>query len=148
MSTPRITGITEQAIRAVPAPSDPVAAVCALLVGDPRNRSHVHAVVSVVLADASSDPDQVTTANRRRLLLPSWVYPPVVGATVQRLVALGVLRPTGRWELCDDTVSGNRGKPQPVYVLDPVYAVDLSTVDNLTREPITPGSTDQGATSA
>lgn len=131
--------ITEQTIRADPAPADDVAAVCALLVGDPRNRDHVHAVVCAVLADAAADPSQITTANRRRRLLPSWIHPPMIGATVHRLVSLGLLRPTGTWELCDDTASGNRGKPQPVYTLD------LSTVDTLTGGPVVSGSTDQGA---
>ncbi len=110
--------IARRAIAATPAPNDLVAAVCALLVIDPSNRDHVEAVVSAVLHSASTDVLWRTTANSWRPLLPTWIRPPIVGATVQRLVSLGLLRTTGRWVRCDDIHSGNRGKPQPVYELD------------------------------
>ncbi|MGI8310699.1 hypothetical protein [Saccharopolyspora hattusasensis] len=106
-------------------PNDMVAAVCALIAGDPRNHDHVEAVVSAVLRDAAGDSQWQTTANGWRPLLPSWIRPPTIGATVQRLVAIGMLRPTGRYSRCTDTRSGNRGKPQPVY------AVDLGLLDSL-----------------
>lgn len=111
--------IARRAIAASPAPNDLVAAVCALLVIDPSNRDHVEAVVSAVIHSAANDsPLWRTTANSWRPLLPIWIRPALVGATVQRLVSLGLLRPTERWVRCDDIHSGNRGKPQRIYELD------------------------------
>jgi hypothetical protein len=110
--------ITRRAIAQSPAPNDVVAAVCSLIVIDPRNREHVDAVASAILRDAATDPLWRTTANGWRPHLPSWIRPGVVGSTVQRLVAVGLLTPTGRYVRCSDTEARNGGKPQPVYEVD------------------------------
>lgn len=110
--------IARRAVAQSPAPNDVVAAVCSLIVIDPRNREHVEAVVSAILRDAATDPLWRTTANGWRPHLPSWIRPGVVGSTVQRLVAVGLLTPTGQYVRCSDTEARNGGKPQPVYEVD------------------------------
>jgi hypothetical protein len=137
-----VTAIARRAMEVTPPGADPVAGVAALLVADPRNADHVTAVATVIVHDALGDPFRETTANRWRPLLPSWVRPPVVGATVQRLLAAGVLVPTGRYVRCTDQAGKNRGKPQPVYVLDlpdEVPALPLSRLDDL--GPVAPEGT-------
>ncbi|PPK63496.1 hypothetical protein CLV40_12723 [Actinokineospora auranticolor] len=109
--------IARRAVALTPAAGDPVAAVAALLVLDPRNTDHVEAVVTVIVCDALGDPWRETTANRWRALLPTWIRPQVIGATVQRLSAAGLLVTTGRWVRSTDRAGGNGGKPQPVYRL-------------------------------
>lgn len=95
------------------------AAVCALLVLDPLHHRDVVAVVGAILAAGQQHPDAEVTANTWRAHVPGWVAPPVIGATVKRLVAHGILRPTGRWVPAEHTTTGrNGGKPQPVYTLD------------------------------
>ncbi|MBM7771209.1 hypothetical protein JOD54_001413 [Actinokineospora baliensis] len=107
--------IARRVISLPPAGGDPVASVAALLVLDPRNTDHVEAVTTVIVCDALGDPWRETTANRWRALLPTWIRPQVIGATVQRMSAAGVLVHTGRWVRSTDTAGGNGGKPQPVY---------------------------------
>ncbi|CRK55460.1 hypothetical protein [Alloactinosynnema sp. L-07] len=134
-----VTKIARRAVAAAPAGGDPVAGVAALLAVDPRNADHVQAVATVIVCDALADPFRETTANRWRPLLPPWVRPPVVGATVQRLLAAGVLVPTGRYVRCTDRTGRNRGKPQPVYSLDVASGdppLPLARLDDL--GPITP----------
>lgn len=109
--------ITDRVIAGPARTGHEVAAVCALLAAEPRNAADVAAVVSAVLRAAAAHPRAEATANTWRPLIPAWVHRPIVGATVHRLIAAGVLVPTGRWALCDDTTSGNRGKPQPIYRL-------------------------------
>lgn len=109
--------ITDRAVAEQPRTGDQVAAVCALLAAEPRNAADVAAVVSAVLHAAAEHPDREATANTWRPRLPGWVHRPMVGATVNRLLAVGVLVPTGRYVLCDDGASGNGGKPQPIYRL-------------------------------
>lgn len=92
--------------------------VAALLTIEPRNEAQVLAIVTVVVRDALSDPLRETTANRWRALLPTWVRPPLVGATVNRLRAAGLLVSTGRYVRSTDTGGRNVGKLQPVYALD------------------------------
>lgn len=121
--------IARRAIESTPPGGDPVAGVAALLVTDPRNTDHVTAVATVIVHDALGDPNRETTANRWRVLLPSWVRPQVVGATVQRMVATGVLSSTGRYVRSTDRAGRNRGKPQPVYVLTLSTADTESVVD-------------------
>lgn len=112
-----VAEITHRAIAATPAGDDLVAGVAALQVLDPRNTDHVTAVATVIVRDALGDPLRETTANRWRGLLPSWVRPQIVGATVQRMVAAGLLVATGRYVHCTDRAAKNRGKPQPIYTL-------------------------------
>jgi len=113
-----VAEIARRAIATTPADGDPVAGVAALLVLDPRNIDHVTAVATVIVHDALGDPFRETTANRWRALLPAWVRPQVVGATVQRMLAAGLLAPTGRYVRSTDRAGKNGGKPQPVYRLD------------------------------
>ncbi|MGH3760278.1 hypothetical protein [Actinophytocola sp.] len=101
-----------------PTEGDPVSSLLALLVLDPRNTGHVRVVAAVIVADAMGDGWRETTANRWRPLVPTWVRPSVVGATVQRMIGAGLLVPTGRYVRCTDRASRNRGKLQPVYRLN------------------------------
>ncbi|GLY51322.1 hypothetical protein [Lentzea sp. NBRC 102530] len=128
--------VARQAIAQSPAPADAVAAVCSLLVIDPSNRKHVEAVVSAVLHDAGTDPLWRTTANGWRPLLPDWVRPGVVGATVQRLIAVKLLRHTGVYVRCTDVEARNGGKPQPVYEVDPAA---LERITDAAEESATAG---------
>ena len=94
------------------------ATIAALLTAEPRNEAPVLAIVTVVVRDALADPMRETFANRWRPLLPPWVQPQLVGATVNRLRAAGLLVPTGRYVRSTDTAGRNGGKLQPVYALD------------------------------
>ncbi len=113
-----VADLARRAASAPPSPTDPVASVCALLTLDPRNRAHIVANVAAIVTDALTNGDRETYANRWRRLRPPWVRPSTVGATVNRLTALGVLVPTGRYVHCTDSGARNRGKLQPVYTLD------------------------------
>jgi hypothetical protein len=92
--------------------------IAVLLAADPRNTAHLAAVVRVIVDDAMSDPFRETHANRWRGKLPAWLRPPMVGATVRRLLAAGVLVGTGRYVRSTDTHGRNGGKLMPVYTLD------------------------------
>ncbi|WET76875.1 hypothetical protein P3102_22490 [Amycolatopsis sp. QT-25] len=98
--------------------AETVNAISALLLVEPRNQSAVLAVVSAIVGDAMADPFRETTANRWRGLLPSWIAPPLIGATVNRLRAAGLLVATGRYVRSTDTAGRNGNKLQPVYALD------------------------------
>ncbi|SDC25064.1 hypothetical protein [Actinokineospora iranica] len=118
-------GMVEAAVgvaqRLVPLPleyPDAVANVAALIAGDPRNAEHVRTVVTAIVGDAMTDPFRETTANRWRPLLPPWVRPAVIGATVRRLLAAGVLVATGRYVRSTDAHGRNQNKLQPVYALN------------------------------
>ncbi|WP_410673788.1 hypothetical protein [Amycolatopsis sp. cmx-4-68] len=105
--------------------AETAATVAALLTSEPRNDAQVLAIVSVVVGDALADPLRETTANRWRPLLPTWVQPQLVGATVNRLRAAGLLVTTGRYARSTDTAGRNGGKLQPVYALDAAALGDL-----------------------
>ncbi|MGH3762947.1 hypothetical protein [Actinophytocola sp.] len=113
-----VADIARRAAAVPPAAGDELASLLALLVLDPRNTDHVRAVVSVIVLDAMGNSWRETTANRWRPVLPTWIRPAVVGATVQRLRAAGLLVPTGKYVKCTDRAAGNAGKPQPVYRLN------------------------------
>lgn len=113
-----VADVARRAAAVPPAAGDEFASLLALLVLDPRNSDHVRAVVSVIVLDAVGDSWRETTANRWRPVLPTWIKPAVVGATVQRLRAAGLLVPTGKYVKCTDRSAGNGGKPQPVYRLN------------------------------
>lgn len=92
--------------------------IAALLDADERNAEHLAAVVRVVVQDAMGDPFRETNANRWREHLPSWLRPPMVGATVRRLLAAGLLVGTGRYVRSTDARGGNGNKMMPVYSLN------------------------------
>ncbi|WNV86595.1 hypothetical protein [Umezawaea sp. Da 62-37] len=92
--------------------------IAALLAADPRNTTHMAAVVRVIVHDALADPFRETHANRWRPALPAWLRPPMVGATVRRLLASGVLVGTGRYVRSTDAKGGNGNKLIPVYTLN------------------------------
>jgi hypothetical protein len=103
-----------------------LADVAALLVGDPRNVSHVSAIAEAIIASALGDPFLETTANRWRPLIPGWVrVASMSGATVTVLLRLGILVGTGRYARCDNGTTRNGGKLQPVYALDVIALRDL-----------------------
>ena len=98
--------------------ADTVNAISALLLIEPRNLASVLAIVAAIVGDAKADPFRETTANRWRALLPAWVAPPLIGATVNRLRAAGLLVATGRYVRSTDTAGRNGNKLQPIYALD------------------------------
>lgn len=98
--------------------AETVNTVAALLTAEPRNEAQVLAIVTVIVRDALADPFRETTANRWRALLPAWVRPNLIGATVNRLRVAGLLVPTGRYVRSTDAAGRNVGKLQPVYALD------------------------------
>lgn len=113
-----VAEVVRRAASAPLSPADPVDSISALLALDPRNTNHVHANVTVIVCDALTDPGRETHANRWRAVRPAWVRPATIGATVNRLTALGVLRPTGRYVRSTDKTGRNRNKLVPVYTLN------------------------------
>ncbi|WP_410648183.1 hypothetical protein [Amycolatopsis sp. cmx-4-54] len=102
----------------VPDDGETAATVAALLTAEPRNEAQVLVITTVIVRDALADPFRETTANRWRALLPAWVQPQLIGSTVNRLVASGLLVPTGRYVRSTDSPGRNLGKLQPVYAFD------------------------------
>ncbi|WP_206793968.1 hypothetical protein [Amycolatopsis sp. MtRt-6] len=94
------------------------ATVAALLTAEPRNEAQVLTIVTVIVRDALADPLRETFANRWRPLLPRWIQPQLIGATVNRLRAAGLLVTTGRYVRSTDSAGRNGGKLQPVYAFD------------------------------
>lgn len=92
--------------------------IAALLVGEPRNRPSVCAVVAVVVNDALADPFRETTSNRWRGRIPAWVAPQMIGLTVRRMLSLDVLVPTGRYVRSTDKHGRNTGKLMAIYALN------------------------------
>lgn len=92
--------------------------VTALMIGDPRNEAHVHAVVTAIVATAVADPFREVNANQWRPAIPGWVRPPMVGVTVRQLVTAGLLVTTGRYVRSTDTKGGNGNKLHPIYALN------------------------------
>lgn len=130
-----VADVARRAPAVPPVPGDELASLLALLVLDPRNTDHVRAVVSVIVLDAMGNSWRETTANRWRPVLPTWIKPATIGATVQRLRAAGLLVPTGKYAKCTDRSAGNGGKLQPVYRLN---LAALTVVQSSTDTP--PGS--------
>jgi hypothetical protein len=89
------------------------AAILDLIAGDPIHDRDREAVVDAIRASVA--PDGTVCGNDWRGLIPAWVYPRVVGATVHALATRGVLVPTGGWRISDDTAGRNSGKPVRVY---------------------------------
>jgi hypothetical protein len=113
-----VAEVVRRAASAPLSPDDPVASIAALLALDPRNTSHFQANITVIVCDALADPQRETHANRWRPVRPAWVRPSTVGAAVNRLAALRVLRPTGRYVRNTDAKGRNRNKLLPVYTLN------------------------------
>jgi hypothetical protein len=100
--------------------------ITALLVGDPRNTSHIAAIAKAIITAALADPFYETTANRWRPLVPAWVrVGSMSGATVTVLIRLGILVRTGRYARCDNATARNVGKLQAIYALDVIALRDL-----------------------
>jgi hypothetical protein len=98
--------------------ADPVKdAVLALIAGDIVHKRDRAAVVEAIAA--SVRPDGTTDANAWRPLIPPYVYPRVVGATVNALTKAGVLIPTGQWVISDDRKGRNSGRPMRVWRWNP-----------------------------
>lgn len=100
-------------------PSRPVpsatAAVLSLVEGDPlhqADRAEVEGAIRFTAAthDGLVDPNQV------RELLPSWVFPRVIGPVYRGLTQLGVLEPDG-WVINEDHKGRNSGRPARRYRL-------------------------------
>lgn len=102
----------------VPDDGETAATVAALLTAEPRNEAQILAIVTVIVRDSLADPFRETTANRWRSLLPSWVQPQLIGSTVNRLRAAGLLVHTGRYVRSTDSTGRNVGKLQAVYAFD------------------------------
>lgn len=89
------------------------AALLDLMDGDPIHARDREAVIDAIRAAVRSDG--TVCGNDWRGLIPAWVYPRVVGATVHALARRGILQATGDWAISDDTVGKNSGKPVRVY---------------------------------
>lgn len=84
-----------------------------LMSGDPIHARDREAVVDAIRAAVRGDG--TVCGNDWRGLIPTWVYPRVIGATVNALTKAGILRPTGEWRISDDLAGRNSGKPVRVY---------------------------------
>ena len=89
------------------------AALLDLMDGDPIHARDREAVIDAIRAAVR--PDGTVCGNDWRGLIPQWVYPRVIGATVHALGRHGVLQATGDWAISDDTAGKNAGKPVRVY---------------------------------
>jgi hypothetical protein len=89
------------------------AALLDLMDGDPIHARDREAVIDAIRAAVR--PDGTVCGNDWRGLVPQWVYPRVIGATVHALARRGILQATGDWAISDDTVGKNSGKPVRVY---------------------------------
>lgn len=87
-------------------------AILALIAGDVVHQRDRAAIVDAIRA--SVDHTGRTCGNAWRPLIPAWVYPKVIGATVHALVAAGVLVQDG-WVISNDTRGRNSGRPTRVY---------------------------------
>jgi hypothetical protein len=118
--------VTRQAMTLPLEYGEALADITALLLGDPRNRSHTEAIAHAIISSALADPFWETTANKWRPLIPGWVRTgSMSGATVTALLRLGILVSTGRYARCDDAGARNAGKFQPIYALDLVALREL-----------------------
>lgn len=94
--------------------TDPVKdAILALIAGDPLHARDREAIVSAIRD--SVDQQGMTSSNHWRPLIPAFVYPRVVGATVNALTKAGVLVPTGEWLTSNDVHGRNSGRPVRLY---------------------------------
>lgn len=89
-------------------PDPHTAAVLALIAGDPLHARDREAIVDAIRSAVRADG--TVTSNDWRPLIPAWVYPRVVGATVNALTKAGVLTQVG-WDVSTDTHGRNSGKP-------------------------------------
>ena len=94
-------------------PDPHTVAVLTLIAGDPLHARDREAIVTAIRA--SVRPDGTVCGNDWRGLIPRWVYPRVIGATVNALTRARVLVPTGAWAISDDTLGRNSGRPVRVY---------------------------------
>jgi hypothetical protein len=89
------------------------AALLDLMDGDPIHARDREAIIDAIRAAVR--PDGTVSGNDWRGLIPQWVYPRVIGATVHALARHGVLVATGDWVISDDTAGRNSGKPVRKY---------------------------------
>jgi hypothetical protein len=89
------------------------AALLDLMDGDPIHARDREAVIDAIRAAVR--PDGTVCGNDWRGLVPQWVYPRVIGATVHALARRGILQATGDWAISDDTVGKNSGRPVRVW---------------------------------
>lgn len=90
-----------------------VDAICALIEADPLHSRDKAAVVEAIKRTADEN-DGIVDQNLVRPLVPSWVYPKVVGSVYRVLRQRGVLAYEG-WNTSFDTKGRNSGKPQRRY---------------------------------
>ncbi|MDO8308589.1 MAG: hypothetical protein Q7V58_09590 [Actinomycetota bacterium] len=88
-------------------------AILALIAGDVVHQRDREAIVDAIRA--SVDYTGRTSGNTWRPLIPTWVYPKVIGATVHALVAAGVLVQDG-WLISNDVRGRNAGRPCRQYI--------------------------------
>ena len=89
------------------------AALLDLMDGDPIHARDREAVIDAIRAAVR--PDGTVCSNDWRGLIPQWVYPRVIGATVHALGRRRILQATGDWRISDDTAGKNAGRPVRVY---------------------------------
>ena len=88
-----------------------VADLLDLIAGDPLHERDREAVVTAIrdsVTDGFVDPNVV------RELIPTWVYPRVVGAVYHSLAAAGVIAPHD-WVISTDRRGKNSGRPARRY---------------------------------
>lgn len=88
-------------------------AILDLIAGDPIHERDREAIVEAIRISVRWDGR--VCANDWRSRIPAWVYPRVVGATVNALIKAHVLIPSGDWDLSTDAHGRNQGKPTRIY---------------------------------
>ena len=93
---------------------DPVTqGILECIAGDRLHERDREAIVTAIRASVRYDG--TVSANDWRPQIPTWVYPKVIGATVNALTKAGHLTPTGEWVISDDVHGRNCGKPMRLY---------------------------------
>lgn len=89
-------------------PDPAMQSLLALIAGDPCHQRDREAIVEAIRD--SVRPDGTVSANDYRPNIPPYVYPALIGATVNALIHAGALQPTTTYEASLDTKSRNGNK--------------------------------------
>jgi hypothetical protein len=94
---------------------DPVTqGILECIAGDRIHQRDREAIITAIRA--SVRPNGTVSSNDWRPLIPTWVYPKVVGATVSALKKAGNLRhEENEWVISDDVKGRNSGRPTRLY---------------------------------
>lgn len=106
-----MTAVLQLDLLATPDPARD--AVLALICGDPLHARDRAAVVDAIRRSVRADG--TCSSNDWRPLIPSHVYPAVIGAVVAALARADVLLPTDAWVMSTDVKSRNGNKPTRIW---------------------------------